>query len=35
METGEYYGQRDLLDQIAKLVELFGLIGVAEIVGFC
>lgn len=24
METGEYYGQRDLLDKIAKLIELFG-----------
>ncbi len=35
METGEYYGQRDLLDQVAKLVELFGVIGAAEIIGCC
>lgn len=35
METGEYYGQHDLLDQIAKLIELFGVIGAAEIVGCC
>lgn len=35
METGEYYGKRDLLDPVAKLVELFGLAGVAEIVGCC
>ncbi len=32
METGEDAG-RDLLDQVAKLIELFGVIGVAEIVG--
>jgi hypothetical protein len=33
METGEDYAGRDLLDQVAKLIELFGVIGVAEIVG--
>jgi hypothetical protein len=32
-ETGEDYAGRDLLDQVAKLIELFGVIGVAEIVG--
>jgi hypothetical protein len=33
METGEDYTGRDLLDQLARLIELFGVIGVAEIVG--
>jgi hypothetical protein len=33
METGEDYAQRDLLDQLARLIEVFGVIGVAEIVG--
>ncbi len=33
METGEDYAGRDLLDQLARLIELFGVIGVAEIVG--
>jgi hypothetical protein len=32
-ETGEDYGQRDLLDQIARLIEIFGVVGTAEIVG--
>ena len=32
-ETGEDYTARDLLDQVAKLIEIFGVIGVAEIVG--
>jgi hypothetical protein len=33
IETGENYGQRDLLDQVARLIEIFGVLGVAEIVG--
>jgi len=33
METGENYAGRDLLDQIARLIEVFGVIGAAEIVG--
>lgn len=32
-ETGEDYGKRDLLDQVARLIEIFGVAGVAEIVG--
>jgi hypothetical protein len=32
-ETGEDYKERDLLDQVAKLIEIFGMIGAAEIVG--
>jgi len=33
LETGEDYGQRDLLDQVARLIEIFGVVGAAEIVG--
>ena len=33
METGEDYKGRDLIDQVARLIELFGVIGVGEIVG--
>ncbi len=33
METGEDYSTRDLLDQVARLIEIFGVIGTAEIVG--
>jgi hypothetical protein len=33
METGEDYSERDMLDQIAKLIEIFGVIGAAGIVG--
>lgn len=33
METGEDYRQRDLLDQLARLIEIFGVLGVADIVG--
>jgi hypothetical protein len=33
METGEDYSGRDMLDQIAKLIEIFGVVGVAGIVG--
>jgi hypothetical protein len=32
-ETGERYGERDLLDQVARLIEIFGVVGVAQIVG--
>ncbi|HEY2539626.1 MAG TPA: hypothetical protein VGI28_09055 [Stellaceae bacterium] len=32
-ETGEDLAGRDLLDQIARLIEIFGVIGAAEIVG--
>ncbi|HUC73559.1 MAG TPA: hypothetical protein VMS01_20395 [Stellaceae bacterium] len=32
-ETGEDYRQRDLLDQVARLIEIFGLLGVADIIG--
>jgi hypothetical protein len=32
-ETGEDYAHRDLLDQVARLIELFGVAGVADIVG--
>jgi hypothetical protein len=31
METGENYYGRDLLDQVARLIEIFGVQGVAEI----
>jgi hypothetical protein len=33
METGEDYQERDLLDQVARLIEISGVAGVAEIVG--
>jgi hypothetical protein len=33
METGEDYRNRDLLDQVARLIEIFGVVGVPEIVG--
>jgi hypothetical protein len=32
-ETGEDPAGRDLLDQVARLIEIFGVIGAAEIVG--
>jgi hypothetical protein len=32
-ETGEDLAGRDLLDQIARLIEIFGVVGAAEIVG--
>jgi hypothetical protein len=32
-ETGEDYRDRDLLDQVARLIELFGVAGAAQIVG--
>ncbi|HUC11368.1 MAG TPA: hypothetical protein VL985_13215 [Stellaceae bacterium] len=33
MQTGQNYAGRDLLDQAARLIEIFGVIGAAEIVG--
>ena len=32
-ETGEDYRNRDLLDQVARLIEIFGVAGAAQIVG--
>jgi hypothetical protein len=32
-ETGEDLAGRDLLDQIVRLIEIFGVVGAAEIVG--
>ncbi len=32
-ETGEDYARRDLLDQVARLIEIFGVLGAAEILG--
>jgi len=32
-ETGEDYRDRDLLDQVARLIEIFGVTGAAKIVG--
>jgi hypothetical protein len=32
-ETGEDYAKRDLLDQIARLIEIFGVAGAADILG--
>jgi hypothetical protein len=33
IETGENYYGRDLLDQVARLIEIFGIEGAARIVG--
>jgi hypothetical protein len=33
VETGEDYRNRDLLDQVARLIEIFGMDGAADIVG--
>jgi hypothetical protein len=33
LETGEDYRGRDLLDQVTRLIEIFGLEGVGLIVG--
>jgi hypothetical protein len=33
IETGEDYQERDLLDQVARLIEIFGVTGAAQIVG--
>ena len=33
IETGEDYGKRDMLDQVARLIEIFGMDGAAQIVG--
>ena len=32
-KTGEDYARRDLLDQVARLIEVFGVAGAGEIVG--
>ena len=32
-ETGEDYRERDLLDQVARVIEIFGVVGAAKIVG--
>ena len=32
-ETGEDYRDRDLHDQVARLIEIFGVVGAAQIVG--
>ena len=32
-ETGEDYRNRDLLDQVACLIEIFGVVGAAQVVG--
>jgi hypothetical protein len=32
-ETGEDYRDRDLLDQVARVIEIFGVAGTAKIVG--
>jgi hypothetical protein len=33
LETGENYAGRDLLDQVVRLIEIFGLEGAGLIVG--
>jgi hypothetical protein len=33
IETGEDYRDRDLLDQVTRLIEIFGVDGAARIVG--
>ena len=33
METGEDYRDRDIMDQVSKLIEIFGIDGAALIVG--
>jgi hypothetical protein len=33
VETGEDYRERDLLDQVARVIEIFGVTGAARIVG--
>jgi hypothetical protein len=32
-ETGEDYRERDLVDQVARLIEIFGVGGAAQILG--
>jgi hypothetical protein len=32
-ERGENYRNRDLFDQVARLIEIFGIAGAAQIVG--
>ena len=33
VETGKDYRERDLFDQVAYLIEIFGIAGAAQIVG--
>ena len=33
LEIGDDYATRDLLDQVARLIEIFGVVGAADIVG--
>jgi hypothetical protein len=33
VETGEDYRDRDMRDQVARIIEIFGVSGAAEIVG--
>jgi hypothetical protein len=33
VETNEDYRQRDLIDQVVRLIEIFGMDGIAQIVG--
>ena len=33
IETGEDYRNRDLLDRVVRLIEIFGVEGVAHIIG--
>jgi hypothetical protein len=33
VETGEDYADRDLLEQVARLIEIFGMAGAAQILG--
>jgi hypothetical protein len=33
VETGEDYRERDLTDQVVRLIEVFGIVGAAQIVG--
>lgn len=33
IETGDDYCERDLIDQVARVIEIFGMDGAAQIVG--
>ncbi|HKM68909.1 MAG TPA: hypothetical protein VJX94_02310 [Stellaceae bacterium] len=33
VESGEDYADRDFLDQVVRLIEIFGMAGAAQIVG--
>jgi hypothetical protein len=34
-QTDEDYHERDLIERVARLIEIFGIIGAAQIVGCC